>query len=556
MTRVTVVGGGISGLAAAWEAMRSGADVTVLEASDRLGGKILTADMGGRPVDLGPDAFVDRTPHALQLCRELGLEDELVSSATDQAAIWVRGRLRPLPHDVVLGVPSRLASVTRSRILSPVGVARAALDVVLPRRADDGDRSVGDLVAARLGRQVHDRLVDPLFGGIHAGPSKSLSVQATAPQLAAAAAGRSLMRGVRSQRRDGGQHPSFHSLRGGLGRLVERLEEELRAGGAVIEVGAAVESLPMEAADVTVLATPAPVTADLVAAGSLEAEAELRAIDHGSVILTVLTYPASALPGPLSGSGFLVPHSEGRLMTACSYASSKWPHWAEPDEVVLRVSAGRSGDRRAMEMSDVEVVQAMHNELVEALQLTQAPIRARVARWVDAFPQYGVGHLERVARLESALRRDLPSVQVVGAAYRGLGITTCIAQGRAAVRRALEAAEEELEPSAAHSEPGPEPVVAGRPGDGDEPVEAVLGAGTETPDQIETEDEAVVEAEHEAETAGGPQVDAEVAPATTRWPSPPAGQSGRGQAEGGGVRGTAAEKEPPRAGHGQDQTEE
>ncbi len=197
----------------------------------------------------------------------------------------------------------------------------------------------------------------------------------------------------------------------------------------------------MEGADATIVATPAHVTAGLVATASPDAAAELRSIDHASVTVTVLVYPAAAFPEPPEGSGFLVPPSEEHLITACSFASSKWPHWAGPEEVVLRVSAGRFGDERAMKMKDVELVQRLHNELVDVLQLTKAPVRARVTRWVDAFPQYRVGHLERVASMEAALRRDLPGVEVVGAAYRGLGITTCIAQGRAAARRVLASAE-------------------------------------------------------------------------------------------------------------------
>jgi oxygen-dependent protoporphyrinogen oxidase len=437
--RVAVVGGGITGLSAAWELLQSGAEVMVLESSDRLGGKIVTDEIGGHPVDLGPDAFVARTSEVTDLCRELGLEDDLVTSATDHAAVWVGGHLRPLPRDILLGVPSRLTSLVRSRILSPGAVARAALDSFVPRgrRKDgDGDLSVGDLVAARLGHQVQDRLVDPLFGGIHAGPSKDLSVRATAPQLAAAASARSLMRGVRAQRGDQAK-PSFHSLRGGMGQLVDRLAEELHDGGVIIHLESPVESVPVEGADATIVATPAHVTAGLVATASPEAAAELRSIDHASVTVTVLTYPASAFPEPPDGSGFLVPQSEDHLITACSFASAKWPHWAEPDEVVLRVSAGRFGDERALKMKDVELVQHLHNELVEVLQLTKAPVRARVTRWLDAFPQYRVGHLERVASMEAALGRDLPGVAVVGAAYRGLGITTCIAQGRDAARRVL-----------------------------------------------------------------------------------------------------------------------
>jgi len=244
------------------------------------------------------------------------------------------------------------------------------------------------------------------------------------------------MRGVRALRGEQAK-PSFHSLRGGLGQLVDRLAQELHAGGTAIHLYSPVQSVPVPGADATIVTTPAHVTAGLVARGSPDAAAELRSIVHASVTVTVLAYPASAFPEPPDGSGFLVPQSEDHLITACSFASSKWPHWAEPGEVVLRVSAGRFGDERALEMKDVELVQRLHNELVEVLHLTQAPVRARVSRWLDAFPQYRVGHLERLASMEAALRRDLPGVEAVGAAYRGLGITTCIAQGRSAARRVL-----------------------------------------------------------------------------------------------------------------------
>ena len=438
MTRVAVVGGGITGLAAAWELLRSGTEVRLLEASNRLGGKVATGTVADRPVDLGADAVLARVPDGLELCGELGLDTEVVHPGAEGAAVWVRGRLRPLPADLVLGVPSRLSSLARSGILTPAGLARAALDLVLPASGGSADRSVGEVVSARFGRQVHERLVDPLVGGIHAGPADLLSARATTPQLAAAAAAhRSLLRGVRSQRevgRRGG--PVFWSLGGGLGRLVQRLEEELRAGGATVEVGAQVESLADVGADAVVVATPAPVAARLVA-DAPEAAAGLAGIDHASVVVAVLVYPASAFPAPLSGTGFLVPRTEGRLMTACSFGSSKWPHWAGPGQVVLRVSAGRWGDERALALGDEELVGRLHAELVGALGLTAGPEEAHVARWPAALPQYRVGHLERVERIEASLARHLPTVVVAGAALRGIGVAACIAQGRRAARRVL-----------------------------------------------------------------------------------------------------------------------
>ncbi|MDP9386727.1 MAG: protoporphyrinogen oxidase, partial [Actinomycetota bacterium] len=229
--------------------------------------------------------------------------------------------------------------------------------------------------------------------------------------------------------------PLFASVRPGLGRLVERLEEALRARGVALRLGAPVSRLPDARA--VVLATPAPAAAGLVEPASPDAAAGLRAIDYASVALAVLVYPAAALARRLDGTGFLVPASEGRLLTACSFGSSKWPHWAEPGEVVLRASAGRWGDERALGLADTELTERLHGELVAALGLREEPRAVRVARWPAAFPQYRPGHLERVAGVEAALARDLPGVELAGAGYRGVGIAACIAQGRAAARRAL-----------------------------------------------------------------------------------------------------------------------
>ncbi|HUP71235.1 MAG TPA: protoporphyrinogen oxidase [Acidimicrobiales bacterium] len=445
-TAVTVVGGGITGLAAAWELVRAGARVTLVEASTRLGGKIVTEEIGSRPVDLGPDAFLARLPDAVRLCHELGLGDQLVGAATESASLWVGGTLRPLPRGTVLGAPAGiagLATVARSGLLSPVGVVRAGLDLVLPRRDLGEDPSVGAIVTARFGRQVHERLVDPLVGGIHAGSSSLLSAEAVAPQLAAGARShRSLILGLQRGRRNtwpsSPAGPAFVSLRGGLSQLVERLEEALRRKGVDIELGR-----PFDAHSApdgpTILTTPAPVTAGLLARLCPDAATELAELEHASVALTVLRYALSAFPGgeAPTGSGFLVPQVEGRLMTACSFASSKWPHWRVPGEMVLRASAGRWGDERAMGLTDGQLVAHLHGELTEALHLTDEPLASRVTRWPAAFPQYRPGHLARIARIENALRRDCPQVQVAGAAFRGVGIPACIAQGRAAARRAL-----------------------------------------------------------------------------------------------------------------------
>ena len=442
---VAVVGGGITGLAAAWELLRAGAQVTLYEAGPRLGGRILTADVAGRPVDLGPDAVLARVPHAVDLCRELGLGDELVHPAAEGASIWSGGRLRPLPRGLVMGAPlgtGDLFGLARSGLLSPSGAARAALDLVRPATRWGPDPSVGELVAGRLGPEVHRRLVDPLVGGIHAGPSALLSARSAAPQLADAAAGsRSLILGLRRARpAGGGATPVFASLRGGLGRLVERLEEGLRSGGADLRLGAPAEAVPVPGAAATVLAVPAAGAARLLARVSPGAAAELAAVDDASVALAVLVYPADAVRRPLQGTGFLVPAGEGRLVTACSFGSAKWPHWAAPGKVVLRVSAGRWGDERALDLDDDGLVTRVTDELADMAGIAGDPEVAVVTRWERAFPQYRPGHGERVARVEQHLGRDLPTVFLAGAAYRGVGIAACVAQGRTAARRALAAA--------------------------------------------------------------------------------------------------------------------
>ncbi|MGI8683813.1 MAG: protoporphyrinogen oxidase [Acidimicrobiales bacterium] len=463
VTRVAVVGGGITGLSAAWELLGAGAEVTVLEAGDRLGGRIVTDDVAGRPVDLGPDAFLARVPHAVDLCRELGLSDELVHPAAEGASIWSGGRMRALPTGLVLGAPTGvgdLAALVRAGLLSPAGAARAAVDLVWPATRFGPDPSVGDIVAGRLGPAVHRGVVDPLVGGIHAGSSDLLSARAAAPQLADAARSRSLMRGLRDlraapagnrraatdgPRRAGGGRaggaagpaPLFASLGGGLGRLVDVLASQLRAGGATLTTCATVGEVPVDGFDAVILATPAPVTATLVASASPDAARDLRAVDYASVALVVLVYPETACGRPPAGTGFLVPATEGRLLTACSFASAKWPHWAGPGDVVLRASAGRWGDERALAMDDDELTGRLHEELAAAVGLVAPPRLARVTRWERAFPQYRPGHLDRVARVEAALARDLPGVTPAGAAYRGVGIAACVAQGRAAARRAL-----------------------------------------------------------------------------------------------------------------------
>jgi oxygen-dependent protoporphyrinogen oxidase len=447
--RVVVVGAGVAGLATAWYLQRRGVGVTVLEGDERAGGKVRTGELDGCPVDVGPDTFLGRVPWAVELCRDLGLADDLVAPATTRAWLWSRGELHPLPEGLALGVPLHALSLARSGIVSPAGMARAALDLVLPTSRLPADPTVADVIGSRLGDEVLDRLVDPLIGGINAGRSDRLSFAAVAPDLSAVSRRhRSLILGLRQERRKAppSDAPLFLGLRGGMERLIARLAKEVdltlstrveavaASGGGRLTV--AVEGRAPLEADAVVLAVPASAAARLLRGASTKAASALDAIRYASVAVATLAYRPEAVAHPLDGSGFLVPRVDGRLLTACTWFSSKWPDVRPSGLVLLRCSAGRDGDPRPAELDDADLVDRVHAEAAEALGLSAPPVESIVTRWPDAFPQYDVGHLGRVEAAERALTRELPgTVALVGASYRGVGIASCVRQAREAADR-------------------------------------------------------------------------------------------------------------------------
>jgi oxygen-dependent protoporphyrinogen oxidase len=448
--RIAVVGGGIAGLATAWE-LRDRAEVTVFE-PDHIGGKIRTTEFAGRPIDEGPDAFLTRVPGAVVLCEELGLTDELVAPSAGRALVWSPGGLHALPDGLVLGVPTSLRALASSGLLSPAGMARAALDLVLPRSADAPDVSVDDLVGRRFGSEVAARLVEPLLGSIHAAPTAELSTAATAPNLLAAArSSRSLLLGLRKQLSAPGQQapppaegaPLFLTHRDGLERLVERMVQLLRAGGVTfspdrvdaVEPGAHGVRVGGEPFDGVVLAVPANEAARILRDAAPPA---LRRIETTDVVLVTLEVPRSALQVRPDVNGILAQRDVDAVMTACSFGTNKWPQWkASEDRVVVRASAGRHGDRRASEMADDALVERLAADLGAALGSRIEPTAHRVSRWPGAFPLYRVGHLDLVAGVESELTTSAPRVALAGASYRGAGIPACITSGRTAAGTVL-----------------------------------------------------------------------------------------------------------------------
>ncbi len=447
--RVVVVGGGVTGLSAAWLLRRAGVEVTLLEASDRAGGKLRTGSIAGQRAELGADAFLARNPAAPRLARQVGLGDDLVAPATGQAWVWRGGRLRPIPGGTVLGAPTDPMALARSGVLSPAAMLRAGMDLVLPRRPVAGDRSVADVVGERFGPAVVAGLVEPLLGGVYAGRADQLSIQATAPAIAEAArTHRSLLRGLRAHQSAGAAAgapgPVFQTLARGLDQLTEALAaglgERLHLSTAVTEIERRAGTWQVHTAGTTfeaehvVLATPAFVTAELLTGTARDVAAELAMIPYASVAVVTMAYPRSADAEMPAGSGMLVPRTEGRLVKASTWVSRKWPHRDTGAHVLVRSSVGRIDDDRWRAFDEDELVRRVDAETRWATGISTPCEDAVVTPWERGLPQYLVGHGDRVDRARDRLPAGL---HLAGAAYDGVGVSPCVASAERAVAAIL-----------------------------------------------------------------------------------------------------------------------
>ncbi|NBM20855.1 protoporphyrinogen oxidase [Streptomyces sp. GC420] len=453
---VIVIGGGITGLAAAHRLLGAGARVTVLEAGRRLGGKLHAGEIEGRSVDLGAESVLARRPEAVDLARAAGLGDALQPPATTKASVWSRGALRPMPAGHVMGVPGDPAALAASGVLSDEGLRAIAAEK--PQGPFEGDDvAIGEYVAEHFGREVVDRLVEPLLGGVYAGDAYRISMRAAVPQLFEAVREHgSLAESVRAvQERTAAQRltgPVFMGIEGGIGRLPVAVAEAVRAAGGTVLTRTPVLRLTRRTgpdgtaqwevvvredtagpraltADAVVLAVPAPAAATLLSAESPAAAAELAAVEYASMALVTMAFRrADAVAALPEGSGFLVPPVEGHAIKASTFSSAKW-RWAGDEELfLLRTSLGRQGEAEVLDREDGELVELSRRDLAEATGLAAAPVASRVDRWYGGLPQYPVGHLGRVARVREHLGK-LPGLRVCGAAYDGVGIPACVASG-------------------------------------------------------------------------------------------------------------------------------
>lgn len=485
--RVVVVGGGISGLAAAWDLAQEDVDVVLLEAAPRVGGPLQTAELaaGTTPVtvDVGAESLLARRPEAVELAREVGLARDLVQPATTRAAVVLRGQRHPVPRGTVMGVPADPASM--AGLLTAVEVARAADERLTEPLGEDGDVDVASFVAARLGSAVVDALVEPLLGGVYAGRASGLSVRSVLPALwPAARDGASLLEAVRAAARasqaasspsappDGGGALGlvgtaagggvFAGVRGGVGRLPGAVAASLGGRGAEVRTSARVKRLRRvggawqvdvedrwtglvrrEAADGVVLAVPPPAAAALLAGEAPDASAAMAQVDDAGLALVTLLLPPGSLDALVDDegdplSGLLVPPSEGRLVKAVTASSRKWA-WvaraagraAGEGTEVLRLSVGRRGEGAVLARPDAALLAAVLEDGGELVGHRLDPLASLVTRWPAALPQPDVGHAARVA----AVQRDvatLPGLALAGAAVDGVGVPACIAAARRA----------------------------------------------------------------------------------------------------------------------------
>lgn len=432
--------------------------ITLIEAASQLGGKIETERRDGLLMELGPDSFLTTKPWAVELCQELGLDDQLIGTNPDQRDVFIlhRGRLEPLPDGLIMMVPTRLTSLATTPLLSLSGKARAFLEPFIPAANGSKPESIEEFVSRRFGRELYAHIVEPMMSGIYAGDGSHLSIEATFPMLPDwerefGSVSRGALRLRSARRRASAPSSSRRSLflapRDGLQHLVEALAKRLNDLGVVTLLNAAVQSIdPLSegyslridggepvSADAFILATPAFVTAELLTPVAPGLAQRLTQIQYASTATVNLAFQDPGVAAALNGYGYVIPDTENRPALACTWTSTKFPHRVPDGTALLRVFIGRAGQEDLVSESDGTLTQVALDEIRSTLGIDQSPDYVRIKRWPKAMPQYNVGHLELIDQIEHDLEAH-PDIKLAGAAYRGIGIPDCIDSGRTAAR--------------------------------------------------------------------------------------------------------------------------
>ncbi|HZW03440.1 MAG TPA: protoporphyrinogen oxidase, partial [Anaerolineaceae bacterium] len=435
--------------------------VVLLEADERLGGKILTEQVDGFTIEGGPDCFIRQKPWATELANKIGLQDELLPTNDHQRKTFVltKGRLTPLPDGVMLIIPTRIMPFALSSLISLPGKIRMGMDWFIPQFKGPGDESVGDFVRRRLGREALEKIAEPLMSGIHVSDPEKQSLLATFPRFRALEQKHgSLIRGMLAQRKAArnqphanGKTPSiFLSLREGVAQLTQRLEAALAGvqickGTRVVQLEKIQQGYRLTLdrgepilADAVILAIPAFHAAELFEPLQPQIARQLTAIPYVSTATVSLAFRKQDIRKPFLGFGFVVPRTEKRDISACTWTSFKFDHRAPDDYLLLRGFIGGPGKEELVDLDDESMVQVVRRELRSILELDAEPVLSRVYRWRKANPQYEVGHLDRVKALFADCRTHTPGVILTGSAYEGVGIPDCVLQGKKAATEAME----------------------------------------------------------------------------------------------------------------------
>lgn len=470
--RVVVIGGGITGLTVCYRLYRESQargmplDITLVEAHERPGGVIETSHEQGLLIEHGPDCFITSKPWGVQLCEELGLAEQLIGTSTQhrQSFIVRHGRLAPVPQGFYLMAPGSLWSFATSSIVSWGGKLRMLGDLLVPRRVSTADESLARFVTRRLGREALERVAQPMVGGIYTADPEHLSMQATMPQFLAmeqrhGSLIRAMLHNRRAAQRDqadaqgvsGPRYGMFVSFPQGMQTLIDRLVAALPAPTVRLQTRVCglqrhaasgwrifLQQQPDLQADALCLALPAYRAAELLTGIDDDLSAVLQAIPYASSAIVNLAYRRADVAHPLNGMGFVVPAVEGRAIMACSFISVKFAGRAPAAQVLLRVFIGGALQVAPYELSDQDMQQVAQQELQQLLGVSGEPLYARVSRHARSMPQYHLGHLQRVARVE-ALSARLPDLVLAGNAYHGVGIPDCIHSGNWAARTLLKA---------------------------------------------------------------------------------------------------------------------
>lgn len=463
MKRIAVIGGGISGLSAAFhleKARAGGAEIsyTLLESSQRLGGSLRSDRVEGCLIEAGPDSFLTEKAWALTLCKELGIDDQVIGSndAERKTYIVVKGRLVAMPDGLMFMVPTKLMPTAFSPLFSWATKVRMARELLHPPRRADGDETVGELVERHFGPEVVDRLADPLLSGVYGGDANMLSARAVLPRFVemeekygslsrAMVAAHNKMRAVAAKQP---KRPLFSSLRDGMQLVVDSVTARLDPGSIRLNTRVrgiypqddrwrvAIDMGGSEVFDSIIVATPANVAGALLEAVDRDLADDLLGVTYSSSVTATLGYHIDQLRNLPPGFGFLVPRSEGRRMLACTFVHNKFPDRAPEGKGILRCFLGGARDEAVLNLTDDEIIDTVRKELKELVKLNERPMFSRVYRWRGAMAQYEPGHIARVARIEAKMK-ELSGLELAGNAYHGIGVPDCIREGMNAAVAAI-----------------------------------------------------------------------------------------------------------------------